>query len=305
MTASEVRLQAPSLHDGLAHTRARKRVVLLRRHSLGAIGAVILLLIVLVAVALPAVASISPTLQDLHSRLQPPLHATASGKLYVLGTDQLGRDILFRLIHGARISLLIGFVSVLLTALIGVPLGLLSGFRGGWIDRLVMWLVNLQLAFPFILLAIVIVALIGASVRNIIVVFAITSWPIYTRTVRAQIMSLKSREFVDAARASGATDLRIMLRHLLPLITGPLLVIASFEVARLIILEAALGFLGLSVKPPTPTWGNMLADGRQYVVSAWWIAAFPGIAITLTSAAVNFVGDALRDIFDPLSEFSY
>lgn len=307
MTTRETEPQVAAIAEGAELARARRRtwLTLPRRHPLGAIGALILLLIGVVALASPVLAPASPTLQDLRGRLEPPLHTAASGTRYLLGTDQLGRDLASRLMYGARISLLIGFSSVVLTALIGVPLGLLAGFRGGWIDRVIMALVNLQLAFPFILLAIAIVALVGASVRNIIIVFAITSWPIYTRTVRAQIMNLRSLEFVEAARSVGVGDRRILLRHLLPHLTGPLVVIASFEVARLIIQEAALGFLGLSVRPPTPTWGNMLADGRQYVLDAWWIAAFPGLAITLTSAAVNFVGDALRDIFDPHSEFRY
>jgi peptide/nickel transport system permease protein len=185
------------------------------------------------------------------------------------------------------------------SALLGMTLGLLAGYYRGAIESVVMRCVDLQLAFPFILLALSIVALMGPSLRNIIIVFAITTWPVYARTTRGVVLALRAQEFVQAARGLGASDQRILWRHIAPGVLSPVLVLASFEVARMIILEASLGFLGLGVPPPTPTWGSMLADGRDYLRDAWWIALFPGLAIMLTAAGSNFLGDGLRDMLDP------
>jgi peptide/nickel transport system permease protein len=264
------------------------------------LGLVIILAVAALSLLAESLAPRSPVALRIALRLKPPGFVDPrSGQIMWLGTDHLGRDILSRIIYGSRISLMVSLPAVAMSAAIGFTLGLLAGFYRGWFDSMVMRLVDLQLAFPFILLALSIVALLGPSLRNIIIVFAITTWPVYARTTRGSVLSLREREFVQAARSVGAGDRRILWRHVLPNIVGPVLVLASFEVARMIILESALGFLGLGVQPPTPTWGNMLADGRDYIRDAWWIATFPGLAIMITAAGVNFLGDGLRDMLDP------
>ena len=272
----------------------------LARHRLALLGLVIILAVVALALLAESLAPRSPVALQIALRLKPPGFVDPrSGQKIWLGIDHLGRDILSRIIYGSRVSLMVSLPAVAMSAAIGLTLGLLAGFYRGWFDGVVMRLVDLQLAFPFILLALSIVALLGPSLRNIIIVFAITTWPVYARTTRGSVLSLREREFVQAARSVGAGDRRILWRHVLPNIVSPVLVLASFEVARMIILESALGFLGLGVQPPTPTWGNMLADGRDYIRDAWWIATFPGLAIMITAAGVNFLGDGLRDMLDP------
>lgn len=258
----------------------------------------VMLLVVLAAVAAPWIAPQDPIRQNIMVRLAPPLTGEG-GRYHVLGTDQLGRDVLSRVIFGSRISLVVGAVSALASAVLGVALGLVAGYLGGITDSLVMRLVELRLAFPVVLLALVVVAFLGATPLNIILVFILTSWPVYARTVRTSVLAVCALDYVAAARAVGGADLRILFRHVLPNVVNPGLVLVSFEMARLIILEASLGFLGLGVQPPVPTWGNMLADGRGYLEQGWWIATFPGLAIVATVGAVNFLGDALRDRLDP------
>jgi peptide/nickel transport system permease protein len=262
-------------------------------------GAVLLGLVVASAAAAGLLAPRDPLAQEVIARLQAPGWSDGEGWTAWLGTDHVGRDILSRVIHGGRVSLLISLTSVAGSLGLGFVLGLAAGFYGGPAEALIMRLTDLQLAFPFILLALAIVALLGPSLPNIIVVFTVTSWPIYARVVRGSVLSLKALDFVTAARALGRDDLGILLRHIAPNTVAPLLVIAFFEVARMIITEAALGFLGLGVQPPTATWGNMLADGRDYIRDAWWLSAFPGLAIMVTSAGVNLLGDGLRDLLDP------
>jgi peptide/nickel transport system permease protein len=269
------------------------------RHRRAAAGAVLLCLVIASAAAAGLLAPRDPLAQEVIARLQAPGYSDGEGWTAWLGTDHVGRDILSRVIHGGRISLLISLTSVAGSLCLGFVLGLAAGFYGGPAEVLIMRLTDLQLAFPFILLALAIVALLGPSLPNIIVVFTVTSWPIYARVVRGSVLSLKALDFVAAARALGRHDLGILLRHIAPNTVAPLLVIAFFEVARMIITEAALGFLGLGVQPPTATWGNMLADGRDYIRDAWWLSAFPGLAIMVTSAGVNLLGDGLRDVFDP------
>ena len=276
---------------------------LLRRQWLAAVGIVIILAAVAMALFAPYLAPHPPLKQDIMLRLKPPgFMDLRSGKTLWLGTDHLGRDVLSRIIYGSRISLIVSLSAVIASAAIGLTLGLLAGFYRGWIESVVMRLVDLQMAFPFILLALAIVALLGPSLGNIILVFAVTAWPVYSRTIRGMVLTYQEREFIQAARALGSSDFRLMFLHLLPNLVSPMLVLASFEVARMILLESALSFLGLGVQPPTPTWGSMLADGRDYIRDAWWIAAFPGLAIMVTAAGINFLGDGLRDWFDPTLE---
>ena len=275
----------------------------MRRHRLALLGVVIILAVAGLALGAERLAPRPPRAQQILLRLKPPGFVDPrSGRTMWLGTDHLGRDILSRIIYGSRISLAVSLPAVLVSATLGLTLGLVAGFYRGWFENLVMRLVDLQLAFPFILLALSIIALMGPSLRNIILVFAVTSWPIYARTTRGSVLSLREREFVQAARGLGAGDRRILWHHVLPLTVSPVLVLASFDIARMIILESALGFLGLGIQPPTPTWGNMLADGRDYIRDAWWIATFPGLAIMITAAGVNFLGDGLRDLLDPTLE---
>jgi peptide/nickel transport system permease protein len=278
----------------------RQRVRRFWRHRLAVIGLVIMVTVAGLALLADRVAPRSPTAQQILLRLKPPgFKDPRSGRVAWLGTDHLGRDILSRIVYGSRVSLIVSLPAVAVAALLGMTLGLLAGYYRSAIETIVMRCVDLQLAFPFILLALSIVALMGPSLRNIIIVFAITTWPVYARTTRGVVLSLRAQDFVQAARSLGASDRRILWRQIAPGVVSPVLVLASFEVARMIILEAALGFLGLGVPPPTPTWGSMLADGRDYLRDAWWIALFPGLAIMLTAAGSNFLGDGLRDMLDP------
>ncbi len=271
----------------------------LLRHREALAGALLSLLVVASALAAGALAPRDPLAQEVVARLQAPGWSDGEGWTAWLGTDQLGRDILSRLVYGGRVSLLVSVTSVAGSLGLGLVLGLVAGFYSGPVEALIMRLTDLQLAFPFILLALAIVALLGPSLPNIIVVFTVTSWPIYARVVRGSVLGLKPLDFVTAARALGRREPGILLRHIAPNTLAPLTVIAFFEMARMIITEAALGFLGLGVQPPTATWGNMLADGRDYIRDAWWLSAFPGLAIMLTAAGVNLLGDGLRDLLDP------
>ena len=274
-------------------------VQLLRRHPLAALGALVFLCVVASATLAAPLAPRDPLSQDISVRLQPPGWVSGRGQVAWLGTDQLGRDILSRIIYGSRISLFISCTSVAGAGLLGFGLGLLAGYHGGVVDTLITGVTDLQLAFPFILLALAIIALVGPSLRNIMLVLAITSWPVYARVVRASVFSLKRQEFVTAAHALGQGSRGVIFKHLVPNTLSPLIVIASFEIARMIIAESALSFLGLGVQPPTPTWGNMVADGRLYIGDAWWLTVFPGLAVMLTVTGVNLAGDGLRDVLDP------
>jgi peptide/nickel transport system permease protein len=269
------------------------------RNKAALLGLVILTTITAAAILAPLVSPVDPFVQEVELRLKPPGWTTAEGRMSLLGTDHLGRDILSRLIFGARISLIIGFSAVSVAGTLGTLIGLLAGYRGGRIDDLCMRMTDTMLAMPFILLALAVIAVLGPSLRNIILVLGITSWVSYARVVRAEVLTLRTREFVSAAKALGGGGPRIVFRHLLPNVLTPVIVIATLEVARMIILESALSFLGLGVQPPTPTWGGMLADGRAYVTTAWWLATFPGLAIMLTVLGINLLGDWLRDILDP------
>jgi ABC-type dipeptide/oligopeptide/nickel transport system permease subunit len=221
---------------------------------------------------------------------------------YLLGTDMLGRDYLTRLIWGARVSLMVASLAVAVSTTLGVLLGLLAGYFGHTVDWVISSGLNIMMAFPFVLLALAVIAVIGPSLPNMIAVLGISGWPIYTRVVRAEVQRLKVREFVLAAQTVGAGDLRIILKHILPNVLNAIIVIASLEVARMIIAEAFLSFLGLGVQPPTPSWGGMLGEGKELMFDRWWLATFPGLAIFIATLAINLFGDGLRDWFDPYSK---
>ena len=270
-----------------------------RTRRLAIAGGIFVLLLAAVAVAAPWVAPRDPTRQSLRARLKAPGFEAADGGRYALGTDHLGRDILSRVIYGARVSLVVGFAAVVVGGLLGATLGIVAGYRRGWMDTIVMTLADAQLAFPFILLAIGIIAVLGPSFPTLIVVVGLSGWVGYARILRSQVLVLRSREFVDAIHALGGSALRIVVRHLLPNVSSSLIVIATLELARAILLEATLSFLGLGIQPPTPSWGGMIYEGREYLDSAWWISIFPGLILMATSLVVSRTGDWLRDLLDP------
>jgi peptide/nickel transport system permease protein len=259
----------------------------------------ILLGLVVTAVFAPQVAPHNPTRERLIDRLLPPAWAEDGGWQYVLGTDHLGRDLLSRIIYGSRVSLVVGFTAVVIGGVLGTALGVIAGFFGGPSDEIIMALADMQLAFPTILLAIAIIAVLGPSFSNLVFVIGISGWVTYARVARGQVLSLREKEFVEAIRAQGGSRLRIIWRHILPNTLAPLIVVATLDLARTIILESTLSFLALGIQPPTPSWGGMLSDGREYLLSAWWIATFPGVALMLTALSFNRLGDWLRDRTDP------
>jgi ABC-type dipeptide/oligopeptide/nickel transport system permease subunit len=262
-------------------------------------GSLILLIVVTAAVAAPWVAPHDPTKQSLLRRFTPPVWQQGGSAAYPLGTDQVGRDVLSRIIHGARISLLVGVAAVLVSLTLGVSAGLASGFLGGKIDTVIGTVVDVTLSFPQILLALAFVAALGPSLLTIVVVLGFTGWERYTRVVRAEVMALREKEFIEAARAIGVGRTRIIVRHVLPNTVSSIVVMATLQVAQAILAEAALSFLGVGSGRAYPTWGQMISLGRDFVTVAWWLATLPGVAICLTVLAINLVGDRLRDALDP------
>lgn len=267
----------------------------------GTAGAVIVLAVVLMAVFADFLSPYDPTKLDAKNRLQPPTtHASQEGQVpHYLGTDTMGRDLLSRIIHGSRISLILGLVSSVLGGTIGVFIGMMAGYYGGRVDSVISWLTNVQLAFPFTLLAIFMMAIFGGGMQMLIIVLAWSAWVNYARTMRGQVMAVKEMEYVNAARVLGVRQHNIMLKYILPNTLSPVIVVMTFTVASVILFEAQLSFLGLGVDPSIPTWGSILSDGRAYLERAWWIASFPGIAIFVTVMGINLFGDWLRDYLDP------
>ena len=263
------------------------------------LGGVFLILLVVVSLSAPLIAPQNPRKVDVNLRLKPPVWAEGGSASYLLGTDSLGRDVLSRLIYGGRVSIMVGLSSVVISGVIGIVLGLVSGFFGGKIDDLISGFSEIQLAFPFILLAITIMAVIGPGLLNIIIVLGISRWVAYGRVVRGQVISIREREYIEATRALGYPIYRVLFMQILPNTLSPLIVIATFSVAGNIISESSLSFLGLGVPPSVVTWGGMLSDGREYLRGAWWMATFPGLAIMATVLSVNLIGDWLRDYMDP------
>jgi ABC-type dipeptide/oligopeptide/nickel transport system permease subunit len=286
--------------DGARRLAARRASLSrLWRLKWGLAAAAVMLLIVASAALAPWLAPRNPLAVDIQHRLRPPAWMEGGAPTHLLGTDQVGRDLLSRMIYGGRVSLIVGVVAVLISATIGVLTGLAAGYFGPRVDWLVMALVNVMLSFPFVLLALAVIAVLGPSLVNMIIVLGIADWPLYVRVIRAETLSIRERDFVIAGRALGMSHLRIIFRQIFPNLVSVIVVIATLQVARVIILESFLSFLGLGVQPPTPAWGNMLGEGRIYMLNSWWIAAFPGLAIFVTTLAINLMGNALRDWLDP------
>jgi peptide/nickel transport system permease protein len=265
-------------------------------------GALVVTAAAILAILAPAVAPTDPIKNSLLDRLTPPMWAEGGSARHPLGTDTLGRDVASRLLYGARVSLIVGFTAVVIGGAVGVLLGTLAGYYRGWLDDVLMRIGDVQLAFPLLVLAIGVLSVLGASVLNVILVLGVSGWVQYARIVRGETLSLTQREFVEAARALGAADREIVWRHVLPNVLPPVTVVATFSVARVIIAEASLSFLGLGIPPPAPSWGAMLDEGRNYITTGWWLALFPGIAILLLVLGINLVGDWLRDALDPRLE---
>lgn len=261
----------------------------------------ILLAVGFAAVAGPSIAPKDPNRQNIVARLQAPMTPDRNGVVqFPLGTDGLGRDVLSRLIYGARVSLLVGLTAVMIGGVLGIVLGMVAGYFGGRIDAVIMRLADIQLAFPFILLAIMFLVVLGSGLLNLILILGVGQWVTYARIARAQTLSQREKEYVEAARALGARASSVLFKTILPNILAPLIVIASFNVASVILSEAALSFLGLGVPPTIPTWGGMLAESRdQLLAGRWWLAVYPGVAIALTVLSFNILGDWLRDHLDP------
>ena len=291
-----VALPAPVAVDERRWVMTLKR---LARRRTALFGLVVVVTVLLAAAFAPWLTPFDPLEQEINERLREPGWQNAAGRVHPLGTDHLGRDILARVIFGSRIALLVGLSAVLISGVLGMAIGLVSGYFGGKVDDFFMRLADIQLAFPFILLAIAVIGVLGPSLRNIIIVIGVSSWVVYARVVRGEVLSIREREFVQAAIALGSRDGRVLVRHVLPNAFTPWLVVATLDMARVIVIESALSFLGLGVQPPTPTWGGMLADGRVYLSTAWWLATFPGLAILVTVLGINLLGDGLRDTLDP------
>jgi peptide/nickel transport system permease protein len=269
------------------------------RNKAALVSAIMLLVVAIAAIAAAEITPNDPFDIKLLQRLKPPGYVNSAGDTFWLGTDTLGRDVYARLVYGARVSLIVGLSAVLISGTLGLLLGLLSGFFGGWIDDVIMRIADIQLSFPTILLALAIMAVLGGGLDKLIIVLGLTGWVQYGRIVRGQVLSIKQEEFILAARATGERNWRIVFQHILPNIWSPIIVIASFSVATNIVAEASLSFLGVGVPPSIPSWGTMLADGRQYIGLAEWLTIPPGVAISLTVLSINILGDWLRDFLDP------
>lgn len=268
----------------------------LRRNWLFTGALVFLVGVVLVAIFAPWIVPHNPNLQSLSLRLRPPAFVEGGSWEHLLGTDQLGRDLLSRIIMGSRVSLLIGLSTVFVGVIVGGTIGLLTGYFEGWLDAVFMRLADIQLAFPYILLTLAVLAVLGPGLNIVIFVLGIASWPAYARIIRGAVLSVKQREFVASAVALGANTSRIVFRHVLPNVLAPLLVVATLQISQMMMAEAALSFLGAGVPITTPTWGGMLNEGQRYIFNAWWLTIFPGVALTLVVIAFNFVGDGVDEV---------
>ncbi|MFN2186908.1 MAG: ABC transporter permease [Anaerolineae bacterium] len=269
------------------------------RDRSGVIGLIMFVTVVFAAVFAPLIAPYDPLEQNLRDAKMPPAWSEGGDWDHVLGTDNLGRDLLSRIIYGARVSLTVGFFGVLIAGTLGLVFGALAGYLGGRVDAVIMGVVNLVLALPYLLFVVVIASILGRSLINVILIFGITDSPIFARVTRGEVLRMKESGFVESAVSAGAGTGRIIFDHIIPNLIGPLITLATFEMSAMIFYEAGLGFLGLSVPPSVPSWGNMLSAGRQYLTSYPWIATWPGLAIMWTSLSMNLLGDWLRDVLDP------
>lgn len=298
----ELEIKRPVLISLERRIRRQARGLRLLRSLVGSkpalFGAIVVMGVIASAIFAPLIAPYDPVAQDIPRRLSPPTWSFAPGT-YFLGGDGLGRDILSRIIYGSQISLIVGLCSVAVAGTIGVILGAIAGYYGGRLDSLIMRLVDMQMAIPFLVLAIAVVAVLGPSLQNIIIVLGVTGWVTYSRVVRGQVLAVREATYIEAARAIGAGNVRTMFGHVLPNVATSVIVIATLEVARMIIAEASLSFLGLGVQPPTPSWGGMVAEGKDVLSIAWWLSAFPGLAILFTVLGINLLGDWLREVLDP------
>ena len=272
---------------------------LLARDRSGALGLIMFLIVVLGAVFAAQLAPHDPLKQNLRNAKKPPVWSEKGNMQYPLGTDNLGRDLLSRIIYGTRVSVTVGFFGVLIAGSLGLTIGLISGYIGGRVDNLIMWGVNMILALPYLVFVVFIAAILGRSLINVILIFGLTDIPIFVRITRGEVLRMRESGFVESAMSLGATRARILFDHILPNLIGPLITIATFEMSAMIFYEAGLGFLGLSVPPSVPSWGNMLAEGRKYLTIYPWIATFPGLAIVFAGLGMNLLGDWLRDVLDP------
>ncbi|MED1853078.1 ABC transporter permease [Brevibacillus borstelensis] len=277
----------------------RRLARMLLKSKTGTIGLLIVIVVVFMAVFASAIAPHDPAKTQAAQRLKPPMWMEGGSPANPLGTDNLGRDVLSRIIYGSQVSLMVGVCAVAVAGAIGVVLGLVSGYFGGIVDNLIMRTVDSFLAIPNILFMLVILTVLGPSLTTLILVLGFTNWVKYARIIRGEVLSVKERDFVKAARTVGASDGRIIFTHVLPNVISSFIVVSTLSVATTIIAEASLSFLGLGIQPPTVSWGGMLSDGRQYLATSWWVATFPGVAITITVLGIMFLGDWLRDILDP------
>jgi peptide/nickel transport system permease protein len=299
VAAREAALPVERIETAPAVRRRPGALSRLRADTKGRIGLLALLGLAVVIFLGPLVLGIDPLYQDLRARLVPPLGLERSVAGHPLGTDQLGRDLLARLLAGGQTSLYIGVVASVLAAVAGVAAGMVAGYAGRFWDGLITSVADVQLTFPNILLALSIMVVLGPGIGNLLLVLVLSSWVFQARIVRADVLSLRHRDFVEAGRAIGARDSYLLVRYILPNVAGSVLVLFTLTLVRVILAEASLSFLGLGIQPPAPSWGGMLAEGRQYLATAWWAGTFPGLFLMVTIVAINLIGDSLRDVLDP------
>lgn len=292
-------LPLPPAAQGLAQAQARRKVLRTLLRPMNALSILILLVFAVAALLPTSALPHDPARQQLRARLQPPAWMDGGSGSHLWGTDSLGRDVFSRVVSGARVSLTTTLLSAALAAAIGSLLGLLAGFYGGWLDEIVSRLIDVQLAFPTMLLMIAVVGLLGQGMAVLVGTLALAVWPAYARVVRGAVLGLRGLDYVEASRALGNPDLGLIARHIAPNTLSTMIVFTTFQLSQLLLIESALSFLGLGVPPPATSWGSIIAGGRAYLLEGWWVAALPGMAIVLVVLAFNFLGDALRDLLDP------